>query len=308
MMVELEKVNPHLREGRVENHLGKTTPSSPDRDSNLDLPVLSSRAQQYKRVSQLRHRGGLQVLKKLMTKTAENIEQLTGRNNSWTKYRNTRLPYRYWCPPRLIPSSARESLELARAATTIGTSVTITQCDHRRTYVIIERSAPCVGNCSCAVLSRRARPCLVITHARTYTHKTKQRAKRTGTLYSRMGKRRLSRLGKVIVRSSDAPRKYPGTSREPSSRPLGQQPGDSDHYTTRPVPSDECEDEYRGGYGFLHRMMLKVVDEKDNTREKEEGGRDVNKQLCSHVDCVTSELNNIQIPHMAPHMHIYQLS
>nr|CAD7392051.1 unnamed protein product [Timema cristinae] len=55
---ELEEVNPHLRGGRVENHLGKTTPSSPDRDSNLDLPVLSSRAQHDKRVSQLRHRGG----------------------------------------------------------------------------------------------------------------------------------------------------------------------------------------------------------------------------------------------------------
>nr|CAD7196397.1 unnamed protein product [Timema douglasi] len=40
-----EEVNPHLRGGRVENHLGKTTPSSPDRDSNLDLPILSSRAQ-----------------------------------------------------------------------------------------------------------------------------------------------------------------------------------------------------------------------------------------------------------------------
>nr|CAD7572655.1 unnamed protein product [Timema californicum] len=56
--VELEEVNPHLHGGRVENHLGKTTPSSPDRDSNLDLPVLSSRAQHDKRVSQLRHRGG----------------------------------------------------------------------------------------------------------------------------------------------------------------------------------------------------------------------------------------------------------
>nr|CAD7415773.1 unnamed protein product [Timema cristinae] len=56
--VELEEVNPHLRGGRVENRLGKTTPSSPDRDSNLDLPVLSSRAQHDKRVSQLRHRGG----------------------------------------------------------------------------------------------------------------------------------------------------------------------------------------------------------------------------------------------------------
>nr|CAD7428003.1 unnamed protein product [Timema monikensis] len=56
--VELEEVNPHLRGGRVENNLGKTTPSSPDRDSNLDLPVLSSRAQHDKRVSQLHHRGG----------------------------------------------------------------------------------------------------------------------------------------------------------------------------------------------------------------------------------------------------------
>nr|CAD7429732.1 unnamed protein product [Timema monikensis] len=55
--VELEEVNPHLRGGRVENHLGKTTPSSPDRDSNLDLPVLSSRTKHDKRVSQLRHRG-----------------------------------------------------------------------------------------------------------------------------------------------------------------------------------------------------------------------------------------------------------
>nr|CAD7571498.1 unnamed protein product [Timema californicum] len=35
--------------GRVGNHLGKTTPSSPDRDSNLNLPVLSSRAQHDKR-------------------------------------------------------------------------------------------------------------------------------------------------------------------------------------------------------------------------------------------------------------------
>nr|CAD7412324.1 unnamed protein product [Timema cristinae] len=43
--VEIEEVNMHLRAGRVENHLGKTTPSSPDRDSNLDLSVLSSRAQ-----------------------------------------------------------------------------------------------------------------------------------------------------------------------------------------------------------------------------------------------------------------------
>nr|CAD7397345.1 unnamed protein product [Timema poppensis] len=58
--VELEEVNPHLRGWRVENHLGKTTPSSPDRDSNLDLPVLSTRAQHDKRVCQLRHRGGVE--------------------------------------------------------------------------------------------------------------------------------------------------------------------------------------------------------------------------------------------------------
>nr|CAD7397853.1 unnamed protein product [Timema cristinae] len=59
-----QDVNPHFRGGRVENHLGKTTPSSPDRDSNhsnLDLPVLSSRAQHDKRVSQLRHGGGIVI-------------------------------------------------------------------------------------------------------------------------------------------------------------------------------------------------------------------------------------------------------
>nr|CAD7197517.1 unnamed protein product [Timema douglasi] len=36
--VEWEEVNPHLRGGRVENHLGKTAPSSPDQDSNLISP------------------------------------------------------------------------------------------------------------------------------------------------------------------------------------------------------------------------------------------------------------------------------
>nr|CAD7402356.1 unnamed protein product [Timema cristinae] len=59
--VELEEVNPHLRgERERERESGKPfrkiTPSSPDRDLNLDLPVLSSRAQHDKRVSQLRHR------------------------------------------------------------------------------------------------------------------------------------------------------------------------------------------------------------------------------------------------------------
>nr|CAD7573681.1 unnamed protein product [Timema californicum] len=53
--VELEEVNPHLRGGRVENHLGKTTPSSPDLDLNVDLPVLSSRAQHDKRLKEPIH-------------------------------------------------------------------------------------------------------------------------------------------------------------------------------------------------------------------------------------------------------------
>ncbi|CAG2061440.1 unnamed protein product [Timema podura] len=42
--LNIEKVNPHLRGGRVENHLGKNHPSSAERDSNLDLPVLGSLA------------------------------------------------------------------------------------------------------------------------------------------------------------------------------------------------------------------------------------------------------------------------
>ncbi|CAG2053561.1 unnamed protein product [Timema podura] len=39
------EVNPHFLGERVENHLGKTTPSSPNQDSNLDLTVLGSLAQ-----------------------------------------------------------------------------------------------------------------------------------------------------------------------------------------------------------------------------------------------------------------------
>nr|CAD7263438.1 unnamed protein product [Timema shepardi] len=37
-LVEIDEVNPHLRGGRVENHLGKTTPISPNRDSNPISP------------------------------------------------------------------------------------------------------------------------------------------------------------------------------------------------------------------------------------------------------------------------------
>nr|CAD7424400.1 unnamed protein product [Timema monikensis] len=40
-----QEVNPHLRGRRMENRLGKTTPSSTEQDSNFDLPVLGSLAQ-----------------------------------------------------------------------------------------------------------------------------------------------------------------------------------------------------------------------------------------------------------------------
>ncbi|CAG2060025.1 unnamed protein product [Timema podura] len=43
--LNLEEVNLHLYGGKVKNHLGKTTLSSPDQDSNLNLPDLGSLAQ-----------------------------------------------------------------------------------------------------------------------------------------------------------------------------------------------------------------------------------------------------------------------
>nr|CAD7432710.1 unnamed protein product [Timema monikensis] len=43
--LNLKEVNPHLLEGRVETHLAKTTHSSLDRGSSLDLPVFGSLAQ-----------------------------------------------------------------------------------------------------------------------------------------------------------------------------------------------------------------------------------------------------------------------
>uniref|UniRef100_A0A7R9K774 oleoyl-[acyl-carrier-protein] hydrolase n=1 Tax=Timema genevievae TaxID=629358 RepID=A0A7R9K774_TIMGE len=44
-LANIKEVSPHLRGGRVESHLGKDTPSSPDHDSNLGLPVLGNLAQ-----------------------------------------------------------------------------------------------------------------------------------------------------------------------------------------------------------------------------------------------------------------------
>nr|CAD7392421.1 unnamed protein product [Timema cristinae] len=83
--VELEEVNPHLRGRRVENHLGKITPSSPDRDLNLDLPVLSSRALHDKRVSQLRHRGGIKE-QEYKKETVNSVDQelVEKAFHSWT--------------------------------------------------------------------------------------------------------------------------------------------------------------------------------------------------------------------------------
>nr|CAD7419359.1 unnamed protein product [Timema poppensis] len=43
--LNIEEVIPHLLGRRVENHSGKATPSSPERDSNLDLPVLGGLVQ-----------------------------------------------------------------------------------------------------------------------------------------------------------------------------------------------------------------------------------------------------------------------
>ncbi|CAG2054621.1 unnamed protein product [Timema podura] len=59
--VDVEEMNLHLRGRRVENHLGKTTPSSPERDLNLDLPILASIAQHKTCALALRHRGGSQI-------------------------------------------------------------------------------------------------------------------------------------------------------------------------------------------------------------------------------------------------------
>nr|CAD7399623.1 unnamed protein product [Timema poppensis] len=43
--LNLEELNTHLRRGKVEEHLVKIHPRSPDRDSNLHLPILGSLAQ-----------------------------------------------------------------------------------------------------------------------------------------------------------------------------------------------------------------------------------------------------------------------
>nr|CAD7571472.1 unnamed protein product [Timema californicum] len=117
--VKLEEVNPHLSGGKVENRLGKTTPSSPDRDSNLDLPVLSSRAQHDYRVIQLRHRGGVERKGKggIPTTDPLSVHKLGNHNAipgtsgtlSLSLSRNSSSP-RNWNPIRLLDA---QSLPLA---------------------------------------------------------------------------------------------------------------------------------------------------------------------------------------------------
>nr|CAD7203396.1 unnamed protein product [Timema douglasi] len=79
--VEIEEVKPHLRRGRVENLLGKTTPSSPDRDSNLDLPVLSSRAQHDKHMTPTDTAGSELWLYGRSLKAEEALSSETGRRS-----------------------------------------------------------------------------------------------------------------------------------------------------------------------------------------------------------------------------------
>nr|CAD7413656.1 unnamed protein product [Timema poppensis] len=77
--LNIEEGNPHLHGGRMETRLGKTTPSSPERDSNLDLPVLCGPA---------KHETGM--LANYATK-ADNVSSLLGPTEKhdlslWTRH------------------------------------------------------------------------------------------------------------------------------------------------------------------------------------------------------------------------------
>nr|CAD7439899.1 unnamed protein product [Timema bartmani] len=96
--LNLEEVNPHLRGGRVENHLGKTTPSSPDRDSNLDLPVLGGLAQHDWRAFQLWKSKTDEVLR-LKSKVQERKkkrEEEKKKNDMQEKRENARSSFDAW--------------------------------------------------------------------------------------------------------------------------------------------------------------------------------------------------------------------
>nr|CAD7400163.1 unnamed protein product [Timema cristinae] len=106
--VELEEVNPHLRGGRVESHLGKNTPSSPDRDSNLDLPVLSSRAQHDERVREVYPTYSFDTYgakrKKRLTGISTNADDRTGTEGA----RASRVPT-WWTLSNIINSDTTEN-------------------------------------------------------------------------------------------------------------------------------------------------------------------------------------------------------
>nr|CAD7569581.1 unnamed protein product [Timema californicum] len=100
-------MNPHLRGGSVENHLGKATLSSTDRDLNLDL-VLSSRAQHDKRVIQLRHRGGAKETRKLHLVEEPNVPtgigtgQRMSRAGAHPSQHSSPLPHRRYSVPETV--------------------------------------------------------------------------------------------------------------------------------------------------------------------------------------------------------------
>nr|CAD7262049.1 unnamed protein product [Timema shepardi] len=108
--IELEEVNSHLRGWRVENNLGKSTPSSPDRDSNLDLPVLSSRAKHDKRVSQLRHR----VEASLLITFPERTMDAQGVSNSRRTKSKPGIPSRSRCQLSYLDDDTRGTTEQNR--------------------------------------------------------------------------------------------------------------------------------------------------------------------------------------------------
>nr|CAD7257662.1 unnamed protein product [Timema shepardi] len=102
-------MNQHLRGGSVENHLGKATLSSTDRDLNLDL-VLSSRAQHDKRVSQLRHRGGcvaketrkLHLVEEPNVPTGIGTGQRMSRAGAHPSQHSSPLPHRRYSVPETV--------------------------------------------------------------------------------------------------------------------------------------------------------------------------------------------------------------
>nr|CAD7410280.1 unnamed protein product [Timema cristinae] len=86
--------------------------SSPDRDSNLDLPVLSSRAQHDKCVSQLRHRGGFPLIQVEYSKNIEKKKlNLSPRIQSDNKFSVTT-----WSVARGVFMSIQNSLGITGGA------------------------------------------------------------------------------------------------------------------------------------------------------------------------------------------------